>query len=160
MNYPVSLLMGLLVGCLYGATKVQSPAPPIIALIGLFGIILGESGISYLRQALSGGSKCTAEYQRQEPELFGHLSVNAWTGVDEDALGGEPLETVACDGVAVVKATHLIGIGRHRPVTAAIHANADIPRLRSIGIGRRRIVEQNARLSALVQRQLRLNYIS
>lgn len=49
MNYVVSLSMGLLVGVIYALCKVRSPAPPIIALIGLFGIVLGEAGVAYLR---------------------------------------------------------------------------------------------------------------
>jgi XapX domain-containing protein len=33
---------GLLVGALYGVIQVKSPAPPIVALLGLFGLVLGE----------------------------------------------------------------------------------------------------------------------
>jgi XapX domain-containing protein len=40
--YLVSLGIGLLVGILYAAFKVRSPAPPVIALIGLFGMLIGE----------------------------------------------------------------------------------------------------------------------
>lgn len=40
--YLVSLGIGLLVGVLYAAFKVKSPAPPIIALVGLFGMLTGE----------------------------------------------------------------------------------------------------------------------
>jgi XapX domain-containing protein len=39
----VSLAVGLLVGLLYAALRVKSPAPPIVALIGLFGMVLGEA---------------------------------------------------------------------------------------------------------------------
>ena len=38
----MSFLVGLGVGVIYGLLRVKSPAPPIIALIGLFGIVLGE----------------------------------------------------------------------------------------------------------------------
>jgi len=38
----VSLLMGVAVGVAYGLVGVRSPAPPLIALIGLLGIVLGE----------------------------------------------------------------------------------------------------------------------
>ena len=38
----VSLAVGLLVGVLYGVIRVKSPAPPIIALVGLLGMVLGE----------------------------------------------------------------------------------------------------------------------
>jgi len=40
--YLVSLGAGLLVGVVYSLLGVRSPAPPIIALIGLAGILLGE----------------------------------------------------------------------------------------------------------------------
>jgi XapX domain-containing protein len=47
--YIVSLLMGVLVGLLYGAVSVKSPAPPTVALVGLFGILAGEQLIPLLR---------------------------------------------------------------------------------------------------------------
>jgi XapX domain-containing protein len=40
--YLISLAVGLLVGVLYAALKVRSPAPPAIALIGLLGMLIGE----------------------------------------------------------------------------------------------------------------------
>jgi XapX domain-containing protein len=38
----LSFVVGLLVGVLYGMIRVKSPAPPIIALLGLLGMVLGE----------------------------------------------------------------------------------------------------------------------
>jgi XapX domain-containing protein len=38
----VSLAVGLLVGVLYGVIRVKSPAPPIVALLGLLGMVIGE----------------------------------------------------------------------------------------------------------------------
>ena len=38
----VSFVVGLLVGALYGVIRVKSPAPPIVALLGLLGMVLGE----------------------------------------------------------------------------------------------------------------------
>jgi XapX domain-containing protein len=38
----VSLAVGLFVGALYGVIRVKSPAPPIVALLGLLGMVLGE----------------------------------------------------------------------------------------------------------------------
>ena len=40
--YFVSLLMGLVVGIAYALVQVRSPAPPLIALVGLLGMVLGE----------------------------------------------------------------------------------------------------------------------
>lgn len=38
----VSFAVGVLVGTLYGVIRVKSPAPPIVALLGLLGMVLGE----------------------------------------------------------------------------------------------------------------------
>jgi XapX domain-containing protein len=38
----VSFAVGLFVGVLYGMIRVKSPAPPIVALVGLLGMVLGE----------------------------------------------------------------------------------------------------------------------
>lgn len=38
----ISFAVGLLVGVVYGVIRVKSPAPPIVALLGLFGMVLGE----------------------------------------------------------------------------------------------------------------------
>jgi XapX domain-containing protein len=34
---------------IYGLLTVRSPAPPIIALLGLLGMLAGEAGIQWLR---------------------------------------------------------------------------------------------------------------
>jgi XapX domain-containing protein len=38
----LSFVAGLGVGALYGLIRVKSPAPPIVALLGLLGIVIGE----------------------------------------------------------------------------------------------------------------------
>ena len=38
----VSFAVGLLVGVFYGMIRVKSPAPPIVALLGLLGMVVGE----------------------------------------------------------------------------------------------------------------------
>ena len=38
----ISFVVGLGVGLLYGLIRVKSPAPPIVALLGLLGMVLGE----------------------------------------------------------------------------------------------------------------------
>lgn len=47
--YLVSLLVGLGIGVLYGLLAVRSPAPPIIALLGLLGMLAGEAAVQWLR---------------------------------------------------------------------------------------------------------------
>jgi XapX domain-containing protein len=38
----ISFIVGLAVGVLYGLIRVKSPAPPIVALLGLLGMVIGE----------------------------------------------------------------------------------------------------------------------
>lgn len=40
-TYVISLGVGLVFGILYNLIRVPSPAPPVIALLGLLGIYLG-----------------------------------------------------------------------------------------------------------------------
>ena len=65
---------GLLVGVLYGVIRVKSPAPPIVALLGLLGMVFGEQlGIwIQARKALNvshAASVCLVgeRYDRQHP---------------------------------------------------------------------------------------------
>lgn len=48
--YLLSLAAGLLVGVIYSLVHVRSPAPPVIALVGLLGILLGEQLPPLVRQ--------------------------------------------------------------------------------------------------------------
>ena len=38
----LSFVVGLGVGSIYGLIRVKSPAPPIVALLGLLGMVIGE----------------------------------------------------------------------------------------------------------------------
>ena len=38
----ISFVVGVGVGILYGLIRVKSPAPPIVALLGLLGMVIGE----------------------------------------------------------------------------------------------------------------------
>ncbi len=50
----ISLVVGLFVGLLYGLIRVKSPAPPIIALLGLLGMVIGEQiGTSIMSKKIS-----------------------------------------------------------------------------------------------------------
>lgn len=52
--YLIALAVGMLIGSIYGLLGVRSPAPPIVALLGLLGILLGEQAVPLVRQALNG----------------------------------------------------------------------------------------------------------
>ena len=54
--YLLSLGAGLLVGVVYSLLDVRSPAPPVIALVGLLGILVGEQILPVGRQMLAGTS--------------------------------------------------------------------------------------------------------
>lgn len=48
--YVVSFGVGLAVGAIYGLVSVRSPAPPVIALVGLLGILVGEVAVTRLKE--------------------------------------------------------------------------------------------------------------
>ncbi|MGT2472883.1 DUF1427 family protein [Paraburkholderia terrae] len=51
--YIVSLAAGVVVGLLYNIVDVKSPAPPIVALLGLLGMVAGEHVIPFVRSLLT-----------------------------------------------------------------------------------------------------------
>lgn len=63
--YALSIGAGLLVGILYSLLSVRSPAPPLIALVGLLGILLGEQVIPVGKQLL-GGTAVSALQEKHE----------------------------------------------------------------------------------------------
>ena len=82
----LSFIVGLLVGVLYGLIRVKSPAPPIIALLGLLGMVIGEqcgtwvvakkvslvhaASVSPRRKALGSATECRA-VRYQHPTCLG-----------------------------------------------------------------------------------------
>ena len=72
--YLLSLGAGLLVGIVYGLLNVRSPAPPVIALVGLLGILIGEQIVPMAKQMLEGSHVAAAWRQSQcTPHIFGLL---------------------------------------------------------------------------------------
>ncbi len=63
--YLLSLGAGLLVGMVYSLLNVRSPAPPVIALVGLFGILLGEQAVPLVKRVLGPEPVTTAWVSRQ-----------------------------------------------------------------------------------------------
>jgi XapX domain-containing protein len=72
--YLVSFGAGLLVGVVYSLFNVRSPAPPVVALIGLLGILLGEQILPLGRQMIAGTSIRTAwQHMRCGQHVFGAM---------------------------------------------------------------------------------------
>jgi XapX domain-containing protein len=72
--YAISLVTGVLVGVIYGVLNVRSPAPPVVALIGLLGILVGEQLPPLLKHVIASQmSVATWARQQVEPHLFGRL---------------------------------------------------------------------------------------
>jgi XapX domain-containing protein len=52
--YLTALGAGLLVGVIYSLLNVRSPAPPVVALIGLLGILAGEQIVPIAKRLVAG----------------------------------------------------------------------------------------------------------
>ena len=52
--YLISIGAGILVGIIYALLGVRSPAPPLVALFGLLGILVGEQCVPLARRVLRG----------------------------------------------------------------------------------------------------------
>lgn len=52
-SYLVSLGMGALVGVIYSFLRVRSPAPPVIASVGLLGMLIGEQAAPIAKRVIS-----------------------------------------------------------------------------------------------------------
>jgi XapX domain-containing protein len=72
--YIISLATGLLVGVIYSLLNVRSPAPPLVALIGLLGILIGEQIVPVGKHLLAGVPLGSAWKQsRSAHHIFGML---------------------------------------------------------------------------------------
>jgi XapX domain-containing protein len=52
--YLAAAAVGLLVGIVYALFNVRSPAPPVVALVGLMGILIGEQIVPIARALIAG----------------------------------------------------------------------------------------------------------
>jgi XapX domain-containing protein len=72
--YVLSLAAGLLVGLVYGLIHVRSPAPPVIALVGLLGILAGEQIPPLMKHVIGRQMPAGAWIGHQvKPHVFGRL---------------------------------------------------------------------------------------
>jgi XapX domain-containing protein len=71
--YLMSLAAGILVGIVYSLLNVRSPAPPIVALIGLLGILVGEQVLPLVRTVWKREPAALSWLHEVKPHMFGHL---------------------------------------------------------------------------------------
>jgi XapX domain-containing protein len=71
--YVLSLGVGLLVGVIYGVLNVRSPAPPVVALIGLLGILIGEQAPGLIRAVWQRHPVSHSWLHQVQPHVFGHM---------------------------------------------------------------------------------------
>ena len=72
--YLLSLAAGVAVGIFYALISVRSPAPPVIALVGLLGILLGEQAVPLVKR-LASAEPVSVSWVRQTcgEHVFGEL---------------------------------------------------------------------------------------
>jgi len=71
--YLISLTVGVLVGAIYALLHVRSPAPPVIALVGLLGILIGEQIPPLVKSIWHREPAAISWLQQVRPHMFGHL---------------------------------------------------------------------------------------
>jgi XapX domain-containing protein len=72
--YILSLFAGLAVGVFYALVQVRSPAPPVVALIGLFGILVGEQIPPLVKGWMARKPAAVSWLNHQvKPHMFGPL---------------------------------------------------------------------------------------
>ncbi|KQQ40158.1 hypothetical protein ASF61_05065 [Duganella sp. Leaf126] len=72
--YIISIATGLLVGVIYALLNVRSPAPPVIALLGLAGILIGEQIPPLVRTWIKPeATKVSWVADHVKPHCFGKL---------------------------------------------------------------------------------------
>ena len=69
--YLISLGAGLLAGLVYGLIGVRSPAPPVVALVGLAGILLGEQMVPVVKRITDGPELARFVRENFAPQILG-----------------------------------------------------------------------------------------
>jgi XapX domain-containing protein len=83
--YILSLAAGLLVGVIYNLLSERSPAPPLVALVGLLGILVGEQIIPVTKLLIGGSSFSEAFHLSScDSHIFGMLPGRRTVGPIDD----------------------------------------------------------------------------
>jgi XapX domain-containing protein len=87
--YAISLAVGILVGLIYSLLQVRSPAPPLVALVGLLGILIGEQVVPVGQQIFAGKSlKSACANHETVTHVLGQLpGRNVGKGDDQGETG-------------------------------------------------------------------------
>lgn len=98
--YLVSLGAGILVGVLYALMQVRSPAPPVVALVGLLGMLIGGQIVPPVQRLLAGEPVTMAWFGREcVPEITGVPPAPQPIG-DKPAAGTGPADGPAARDTA------------------------------------------------------------
>jgi XapX domain-containing protein len=89
--YLLSLGAGLLVGVVYSLLNVRSPAPPVVALIGLLGILVGEQLVPLAKSIWAREPAAVSWLHQVKPHMFGHLPKGGSNVVEVISAGEDPL---------------------------------------------------------------------
>ncbi|MFL9933171.1 DUF1427 family protein [Paraburkholderia sp. RL18-103-BIB-C] len=88
--YLLSLGAGILVGIIYSVINVRSPAPPLVALLGLLGMLIGEQAIPSARQLLGYSTPPALSHQASGTgRLSSNRSCHAVLQADRGLVGNE-----------------------------------------------------------------------
>jgi XapX domain-containing protein len=91
--YLVSLAAGVLVGVIYGLLGVRSPAPPMVALVGLAGILIGEQLVPLAKQLIAKESISVSSISAHlQSHSLATLPTQAKGGLDDSASARTRLE--------------------------------------------------------------------
>ncbi len=71
--YLISMAAGVLVGTIYALLHVRSPAPPIVALVGFLGILVGEQIPPIVKSLRRKEPVAISWLEQVRPHMFGHL---------------------------------------------------------------------------------------
>ena len=89
----ISLGAGLLVGIIYSLINVRSPAPPVVALVGLLGILVGEQIPPMVRSLWQKEPVVQSWLGQVKPHMFGHLPQGrADTQIESEQIRRPPSE--------------------------------------------------------------------
>ena len=75
----VSLAVGLVVGALYGVLNVRSPSPPVVALVGLLGTLMGEQIPPLVRHIFARRPASVTWIDQVKPHVFGSVPAGRTT---------------------------------------------------------------------------------